>query len=151
MKLPDSEHSPVFARVDAMAKDWRQPILFRLLVPAMSKLHEAHLRNQARLRAAVLAIAAERHRRRLGAWPDRIDSLVPPDLKQAGIDPYDGRPFLLKRLPDGIVIYSVGANRIDDGGMVGQTGATPDIGFRLWDVKVRRQKPADPSAVQPEN
>lgn len=150
MKLPEPEHAPVFARVDAMAKDWRQPILFRLLVPAMSKLHEAHLRNQARLRAGVLAIAAERHRRRLGTWPEKIDYLIPPDLKQAGIDPYDGKPLRLLKLPDGIVIYSVGANRIDDGGMVGQTGVTPDIGFRLWDVKARRQKPADRSAAQPE-
>jgi hypothetical protein len=150
MKLPEAEQAPVFARVEAMSNDWRQPVLFRLLIPAVTKVRDAHLRTRARLRCAVLAIAAERYRRKRGIWPDRLESLISRDMPQAGVDPYNDAPLILRRLPDGLVIYSVGPNRIDDGGMVGPSGATPDLGFRLWDVKARRQRPADSSAQQPE-
>jgi cell division protein FtsL len=136
-KLPESKQEPEFARIEAMAKDWRQPMLFRMLLPAVVKVHEADLRSQARLRAAVASIATERYRRKHGAWPEKLESLVPAELKQVGIDPSNGEPLIFKRLPDGLVIYSVGSNRIDDGGLLG--GA--DIGFRLWDVNQRRQKP----------
>jgi hypothetical protein len=150
MKLPEAEQAPIFARIDALAKDWRQPALFRLLLPAVSKVREAHLRNQARLRCSVLGIAAERYRRQHGAWPDKLDLLVPHDAPQIEVDPYTGAPLFLRRVDDGLVVYSVGPNRVDDGGKVGQTGTTPDIGFRLWDVSARRQKPADPTPSKPE-
>ncbi len=138
-KLPETQQDPTFARIDAMAKDWRQPMLFRMLLPAVTKVREADLRSKARLRSAVASIAAERYRRKHGAWPEKLETLVPAELKEVGIDPYNGEPLIFKRLPDGLVIYSVGSNRIDDGGLLG--GA--DIGFRLWDVNQRRLQPAD--------
>ncbi len=136
-KLPETEQDPTFARIDAMAKDWRQPMLFRMLLPAVTKVREADLRSKARMRSAVASIAAERYRRKHGAWPEKLESLVPAELREVGIDPYNGKPLILKRLADGLVIYSVGSNRLDDDGLLG--GA--DIGFRLWDVKQRRLKP----------
>jgi hypothetical protein len=73
-------------------------------------------------------------------------------LVQAGLlrvvptDPYDGRPLRLKRLPDGLVIYSVGADRTDNGGNLSLNPFSPDVdlGFRLWDVPARRQPPLPP-------
>lgn len=136
-KLPETEQGPTFSRIDAMAKDWRQPLLFRMLLPSITKVREADLRSKAWMRSAIASIAAERYRRKHGAWPEKLETLVPAELKEVGIDPYNGEPLIFKRLPDGLVIYSVGQNRIDDGGLLG--GA--DIGFRLWDVNQRRQKP----------
>jgi hypothetical protein len=46
----------------------------------------------------------------------------------------------------GIVIYSVGQDRIDNSGMINARNPQApgsDIGFRLWDLKHRRQ-PAPP-------
>jgi hypothetical protein len=34
------------------------------------------------------------------------------------IDPFTGKPLLMKKLPEGWVIYSVGKNLKDDGGQV---------------------------------
>jgi hypothetical protein len=145
LQQPEPEQSQAFERVDALAKDVRQPPIFRLLLPALSKLREANLRSQARLRSAVTALAAERYRRQHGAWPEKLDALVPTELKQAGVDPFNGEPLIFRRLPDGLVIYSVGQNRIDDGGLLSasKNGSPADIGFRLWDVSLRRPKPAD--------
>ncbi len=142
---PEPEQSLAFSRVDALAKDVRQPPIFRLLLPALSKMREASLRCQARLLSAVAAIAAERYRRQHDAWPEKLDTLVPAEMKQVGIDPFNGESLILRRLPDGLVIYSVGQNRIDDGGQILaiKNGSPPDIGFRLWDVSQRRMKPAD--------
>ena len=51
----------------------------------------------------------------------------------------------MRRLPDGLVIYSVGQDLSDDGGEVRvdlKDGGQPkDVGIRLWDVPHRRQSP----------
>jgi hypothetical protein len=151
MNRPESEQKAEFLRMDAMAKDWRQPVLFRLILPSVLKVHEAHLRNQANLRCAVFAIAAERYRRKRGAWPENLDALLTPELKAAGVDPYDGQPLRIRRLPDGLVIYSIGANGQDDGGQViSNTGLPLDTGFRLWDKNQRGLMPPEPAVENPE-
>jgi hypothetical protein len=96
---------------------------------------------QARGRCAVAAVAAERYRRRHGAWPA---ALAP----ESWPDPFDGRPLRYRRLADGIVIYSVGPDGADDGGRLSDDSSPPagtDVGVRLWDVPHRR-RPAEPEA-----
>jgi hypothetical protein len=62
-------------------------------------------------------------------------------------DPWDGRPLRYRRLPDGAVVYSVGADGVDNGGHFDRKEPLAegnDLGFRLWDVKSRRQPPPEP-------
>ena len=54
-------------------------------------------------------------------------------------DPIDGAPLRYKRTADGVVIYSIGNDRKDDGGDVGE--GKPDAGYRLWDADRRRVGP----------
>jgi hypothetical protein len=59
-------------------------------------------------------------------------------------DPFDGRPLRYRRLADGVVVYSVGDDRADDGGTLADDFPPPagtDLGVRLWDVPHRRQPP----------
>jgi len=70
---------------------------------------------------------------------------VPADL-------YDGMPLRLRRLEDGLVIYSVGPDGQDNGGHLDRKSPTnpgTDLGFRLWDVAKRRQPPVPPKPVEP--
>ena len=65
-------------------------------------------------------------------------------------DPFDGRPLRLAKVQDGIVIYSVGHDKTDDGGNLDrdepqQPGV--DLGFRLWDPPQRRQPPRPPAVI----
>ena len=72
---------------------------------------------QANMRSAVAALAAERYRLKQGQWPKSLDALVTAGLlKTVPLDPFDGEPLRLKRLPTGVVIYSVGPDRTDNGG-----------------------------------
>lgn len=107
-------------------------------VKTARKFNQAH----AELRCATAALAAERYRLAEGNWPDRLDALVPRYLAAVPIDPFDGQPLRLRRLDDGLVIYSVGPDRADDAGKLDRKGpgaAGTDFGFQLWDAERRRQ------------
>src|SRR5262249_17038487 len=91
--------------------------------------------DEARLRCAAVALAAEHFRRVNGRWPAALADLVPRYLTAAPRDPFDGQPLKLVRRPDGLVIYSIDKDRQDDGGDVrGGQQKGRDIGIRLWDV-----------------
>jgi hypothetical protein len=112
-------------------------------LPAFRKGTAAHVRNQAKLRCAVVAVAAERYRQEHHAWPAALDTLVRSGhLKEVPVDPYDGKPLRYRRLPDGPLFYSVGVDGVDDGGTIDRSNPIApgtDIGFRLWDVESRRK------------
>lgn len=74
-------------------------------------LAEAH-RAAALVALACLAFHADR-----GAWPVALAELVPAYLPSVPLDPFSGAP-LVYRLQDGApVLYSVAADRVDDGGL----------------------------------
>jgi hypothetical protein len=111
-----------------------------------------YLRSQALLTSAAAALAAERFRLATGRWPGSLGELVPTYLNAVPVDPFDGKPLRFQRLADGLVIYSVGKDRVDDGGDIRphpdpdpMRGATEpkDYGSQLWDPPARWQ-PAPP-------
>jgi hypothetical protein len=116
------------------------------LPPALEKAAEwthstirVERRTRALLSTGAAAVAAERFRRERGRWPESLAELTPAYLKAAPPDPFDGQPLRLRRLADGLVIYSVGENGTDDGGNL--TDDPADLGVRLWDPAQRRQPP----------
>ncbi len=63
------------------------------------------------------------------------------------LDPFDGQPLRYKVVADGVLIYSVGLDGVDDGGAINRENwTTPgtDLGFRLWNTASRRQQPLPP-------
>jgi hypothetical protein len=121
-----------------------EDVLLGLLMPSVTNVAMPHLRQQALLRSALAALAAERFRRDNGHWPAVLADLTPRYLEQAPVDPFDAQPLRLRALPDGIVVYSVGYDGQDDGGKIDSKKMTQpgfDIGIRLWDVSQRRQRP----------
>lgn len=85
-----------------------------------------------------------------GRFPESLDQLVPNYLGEVATDPFDGRPLRFTRTTDGVVIYSVGENGVDDGGSVvpGENERWgKDFGFRLLHPdrrKLRLRPPAPP-------
>jgi hypothetical protein len=128
--------------------------LVKLLFPAMEKVSEACRREQAQLRCMIVALAAERYRQKHGDWPESLGKLVPEMLSAIPLDPFDGEPLRYKRLGHGVVVYSVGVDGVDNGGALdGENPIRPgaDLGYRLWDVKHRRQPPPPkPKPVEPD-
>jgi ABC-type Na+ efflux pump permease subunit len=142
-RLPPEEQGPAFARLEANQQ--QMPLLARRLGLRAIRVNEQFRRGRAELRCAVVALAAERFRRRHGRWPGRLDELTPDFLERVPADPFGGAPLRYKKLADGVVIYSVGPDERDDGGDVRSAANTErtgkDLGFRLWDVSRRRQEP----------
>jgi hypothetical protein len=116
-----------------------------LRAPALAPSSGYEARYQAELGATALLLAAERHRRRTGAWPASADSMAPEILTNPPVDPFSGRPFLFERLDGRLIIHSVGPNLRDEHGAYEPKrwgkGGPDDVGATGWDVAIRRHSP----------
>jgi len=138
--LPPEEQAPRFEALKASLP--KEPLLVRELMPALEKVATADRRTQAQLRCAAAGLAAERYRLRHGHWPASLADLKGDLLRQVPLDPFDGQPLRYRNDGAGVIVYSIGPDRTDDGGnraTLNTHKPGTDIGFRLWDVDKRRQ------------
>lgn len=92
-------------------------IMSGLLLPALGKAMDKGAGDVARLDIMETALAIERYRlANQNHLPEKLDDLVPAFLPSVPNDPFDGRPLRYQKLPKGYRVYSIGANRKDDGG-----------------------------------
>ncbi len=140
-KLPPEEMLDAYK--ESESKIHTASMLARLLTPAMYKVAEAHVRTQANLRCMRALLAAERFRLKTGRWPESLDELVKDHLlTEVPVDPYDGKPLRFKRLGDGVLVYSVSRDKVDNGGVLDRRNPmapNTDLGLRLWNLPARRQ------------
>lgn len=139
----ESARGPSHQWIDRMRGEAPEGIdnpFVRLLLPASEKVAQAALRSMARLRALAAGIACERFRQANGRWPKELAETPKAILAEIPRDPYVDEPLKYKVLPDGIVVYSVGEDRVDDGGKLTYTTPKPgeDVGARLWSPEFRR-------------
>src|SRR5262249_10196567 len=154
-KLPPEQQPEKYKKLDAEIQ--KHGLFVRLWLPGLSLYAADSQVNLARLRCAIVAVAAERYRRAHGAWAASLEALVAGGLlKGAPADPYDGAPLRYQVRDDRVVIYSVGPDLQDNGGTFkSKTGAPPgfDLGLTLWNVEQRRLPPLPtaepPAAGQP--
>ncbi|UCF33602.1 MAG: hypothetical protein JSV78_14845 [Phycisphaerales bacterium] len=122
-------------RSDAeLARLPKSQFLLKLYLPSLSRACVLHVKCIAQLRSTHTALAAERYRMQTGTLPESLDVLVPEYLAELPIDPFDGKPLRLVQTDEGIIIYSIGEDGIDDEGFVAEeeTGRPgSDVGFRL--------------------
>lgn len=87
-----------------------------LLMPALGKMGVwPQLVIQER-DAMLVAIALELYRRRTGSWPQSLDMLVPDLLPAVPPDRFDGQPMRYRLVDSRPLLYSIDADRDDDGG-----------------------------------
>ena len=117
---------------------WNPHPFSRLLLPALGRFLAEAKKDVARRDVAECGIAAELYRLDHGAYPKSLEALAPKYLAALPNDTFSGQPLLFKSLPEGVLIYSVGPNGKDDGGVDDQTwgGSTPkspadDIAWRV--------------------
>ncbi len=116
-----------------------------LLMPAVSSAGSAFGRYQAELGATAIMLAAERHRRKTGAWPESIAAIDRAILPGTPLDPFSGEVYRMEHRDGRLFIYSIGPNHKDEHGAFEPkkwtTGGPDDIGAIGWDVD-RRRRPA---------
>jgi hypothetical protein len=104
-----------------------------LLMPPLTRVGtQPELVTQER-DAVCVAIALELFRRRHSSWPRSLDELVPELLPEIPPDRFDGRPLRYRLIDNNPVVYSVGADRDDDGAMTPRTSSSR---FASYDATV---------------
>ncbi len=78
------------------------------------------------------ALAANAYRSAEGEWPETIDHLVPRYLSEVPSDPFDNQPLRYNRTAGRAILYSVGPNRTDDGGVRIESPADDQPGDIVW-------------------
>ena len=119
-----------------------KPNLRKIFPPFIVNIGIESNRYLAMLNCAITGLAIERYRITNGKWPRKLDELVPEYLAKLPTDPFNGEPLLVGTIPGGLVIYSVGSDLQDNNGLIDDSKPTKegtDIGFRLWEVPMRRQ------------
>ncbi len=96
--------------------DWRR-ILSRMTLPALSRAVSKEWRHVATMRCARVGCAVERFRLAHGTLPASLNELAPRFLDPIPSDPIDGQPLKYRPLERGYVVYSVGEDGVDDGGV----------------------------------
>ncbi len=86
--------------------------------------------------ATLVSIALTVYHRRHGQWPERLEQLCPDLLPEVPLDRFDGQPLRYRIVDDRPLLYSVGRNRIDEGGKLPtekqDSPQARDGDWRLW-------------------
>ena len=132
-KLPFPQ---AFEKADEIDKrDQAVPIYARIAGSATSAVKASFVaaaRGIARTRLADIALAAQRYRLARGRLPATLDDLVSEFLTAIPLDPFTGKPLRYVPTDDGFVVYSVDADRKDDGGPLEDSRTEePDLGYRV--------------------
>lgn len=112
----------------------------RTMLPSIGRVFEMQLWAEGKVACTRIALAAERYRLDHGRFPAQLDELVPDYLDALPVDPVDEKPMRYLTDEDGAVVYSVGQDGVDDGGMVEhrvEEGESPDVGFVLLKPELR--------------
>ena len=107
--------------------------LFRISAPVYGSVVKMFVLTQTKLDQAHLAFAIERFRIVRGAFPEKLTELVPDFIAALPDDIYSGKPMIYRRKESGgFFLYSVGSNRIDDGGATGGKGSEQNQLDWVW-------------------
>ena len=91
----------------------------RLLLPSLGSFAQKTAYVQNTVNLARVAIALERYRLAHGEFPTSLGLLTPQFMEKIPHDVIDGQPLHYRRTDDGqFVLYSVGWNETDDGGVM---------------------------------
>jgi hypothetical protein len=102
------------------------------ILPASERIALPMTEADAARQLARLALAATAFKNKTGQYPAQLEDLVPAYLSQVPTDPFDGKPLRMKRVAEGLLLYSVGPDMKDNGGQVYNAAErTGDIVFRL--------------------
>jgi hypothetical protein len=84
----------------------------QLLVPSFTRSSDSVGNLQAHDRLLIAALAILQERTRTGSLPAHL----PLGLGKNGVDPFDGAALRYKKKGSGFIVYSIGRDRVDDGG-----------------------------------
>ena len=119
--------------VDGLRAIFHHQIFAAMLLPALPRLVVRTATAQTAADQAALACALERYRLANGRFPDTLGALVPRFIPRLPHDVINGEPYRYRRTEAGqFILYSVGWNEKDDGGVPGKTLFDEKEGDWVW-------------------
>ena len=110
----DESQSELF---NGAGRPWN--FLAKEFFPALGAMAKKSAREQISVDLARTAIALERYRLARGEFPESLDALAPQFIAQVPHDVIGGQPLKYRHTRDGqFVLYSIGWNEKDDGGVM---------------------------------
>jgi hypothetical protein len=106
-------------------------ILLTLTIPAVSAVVRAEERARAHRGMSQVTFALAAFRAERGAYPGQLKELVPRFMGKLPQDPFGDGPYRYRKLKDGFLLYSLGMNRLDDGGVSVDDVDAPEDGDDL--------------------
>jgi hypothetical protein len=111
-------------------------LLTRLSAPVFDGIPERLAEYEVNLQLGRLGLALEDFRSREGKYPASLQDLGLPDERIT--DPFTGRPFIYRTENDDVLVYSVGFDREDNGGLHAPRKERRDV---VWRVERRTALP----------
>ena len=95
----------------------------RMILPALDRPFEKFAMHETGVRCAKTALALELYRQENGGKsPPELNALLPKFLAKVCVDPFTGMALRYRPMSQGYMVYSVGADLVDNGGL-GQEGS----------------------------
>lgn len=105
-------------------------LFLSVLTPAIERIIEISYRLPADVKATLTIIAILRYGQDVGSCPEELKELVIAGyLKELPMDSFSDKPLVYKKTGDDFILYSVGQNFTDDGGVLGKDKKGE---FKLW-------------------
>lgn len=134
LELADSAHSPreQIDGVEKISADVsRHHVLTAAVVATLATLTSKAWSAQMRAAVIEVGLALERYRTTNGRYPENLDALTPDYLTEIPRDAFAGQRLVYRGTREGALIYSVGKNRRDDGGVFDDPAEKDDIAWEL--------------------
>jgi ABC-type transport system involved in multi-copper enzyme maturation permease subunit len=108
-------------------------VLARMVLPAYGRTLAQQARYNATLDTFKLALALKIYKQQHGHYPDTLAPLAPEVIKELPLDPFTGKDYIYRRESKGFIVYSVGPNEKDNGGVYDPKQSTKydDIAFKV--------------------
>ncbi|MBN1806677.1 MAG: hypothetical protein JW837_15625 [Sedimentisphaerales bacterium] len=106
-------------------------VFLQIFTPALARVNQIAYRNKTDVYATVTVLALLRYHKDKGSLPDDLQQLINTGyLKQLPDDAFSLKPLVYKKTLDDFILYSVGPDFIDNGGVSGKNKAGQDAPWR---------------------
>jgi hypothetical protein len=113
-------------------------LMATMLLPALGRVIVKSAAAQTAFNQAAIACALERYRLTNGHFPESLETLAPRFIAQLPNDVLTGEPYKYRLRDDGrFVLYSVGWDEKDDGGVPGKTLFNDQQGDWVWEYPAK--------------
>ena len=117
-ELPFYEAHPQMEEIKQDVEDLpRTRVFSRMLLPGLMRVIEAQARLEVQLDLVQIGLSVEQYHAQNGAYPATLDAIAPSIGGGIPVDPFTGQPYRYQVSSGGFLLYSVGADLTDDGGV----------------------------------